>query len=472
MLNLDGISYAKGASALRQLVAWLGEDVFLAGLRSFLTTHSFANATLADLLAALSEAAGRDLTDWADVWLRHSQVNTLRPEVSVDPAGRYEAVTIVQTAPVEYPTLRPHRIAVGVYGGDGPVVRRHQVEVDLDPAVDGGRTPVPELVGVQAGRLLLVNDRDLTFAKVRFDPSSRAALAGVLPDVADPLARALVWAAASDAARDAERAPQEFLALAVAALPGETEVAVFEAMLRFARAEVAERYLPADARPDALSALAGACDNAMASASPGSSRQLAAAQGRVRCADAGSIAFGSDWLHGASVPEGLVIDQDLRWTVLYRLVVHGQAGEDEIAAESGRDPSGQGMEQAARCQAAMPDPDAKARAWQLVVADDASPTRMVLAIAEGFWHPEQADLTAPYVDRYFAEMPGMANRHTPLALAQIATAAYPRYAVSVGTAAAADAMLARTDLDVALRRVVVNATDDLRRALIVLERWR
>ena len=467
MLNLDGISYAKGASTLRQLVAWLGEDTFLAGLRSFLTAHSFANASLADLLAALSEACGRDLSSWADVWLRRAQVNTLRPEVAIDPSGRYEAVSIVQTASTEHPTLRPHRVGVGVYGGDGPVVRWHRVDVDLDPAVDGGHTPVPDLVGVQAGRLLLLNDGDLTFAKVRFDPASQAELAGVLPDLADPLARALVWAAAADATRDAQLAPAEFLALVGAALPGETEVAVFEEMLRFGRTAVAQRFVPPAGQPAALAVLANACERAMRMAEPGSGRQLAAARGLVLCGHDVSIA--TDWRNGVAVPDGLVVDQDLRWTLLNRLVVLGAAGEDEIAAESRRDPTGQGGEQSAMCRAAMPDADAKARAWDLIVTDEATPTRIGAATADGFWHPEQAELTAPYVARYFADMPAMARRRTPAAVQQIATSAYPRYAVSAGTLAAAHAMLARTDLDVGLRRVVEDATDDLRRALAVVD---
>jgi aminopeptidase N len=209
----------------------------------------------------------------------------------------------------------------------------------------------------------------------------------------------------------------------------------------------------------------------MHAAEPGSSRQLAAALGLVRCADAGSTAFLSGWLAGAGVPGGLAIDRDLRWTLLYRLVVLGQAGVGEIAAESDRDRSGQGVEEAARCRAAVPDPDAKARAWDLIVTNDVAATRIAMATADGFWQPEQAELTATYVSRYFAEMPAMAKRRSPVAVAQIATAAYPRYAVSPRTVAAARAMLTRSDLDVVLRRVVVNATHDLGRALAAFARW-
>jgi aminopeptidase N len=231
LANFDGISYAKGASVLRQMVAWLGDETFLSGVRAYFAAHAFGNATLADLLTALSQSSGRDLGGWAEVWLRRAQLNTLRPQVTLGPDGRYAEVAVVQSAPEEYPTLRPHRIGVGVYDGD-PAVLRQRVEVDLDPGVDGGRTTVDALAGVQPGRLLLLNDGDLTFAKVRFDEASRAGLAGVLPRLGDSLARAVVWAAAADATRDAELTAADYLALAVAGLPAESEVAVFEERAR------------------------------------------------------------------------------------------------------------------------------------------------------------------------------------------------------------------------------------------------
>ncbi|MCW2877212.1 MAG: Membrane alanyl aminopeptidase [Sphaerisporangium sp.] len=464
LLNFDGISYAKGASVLRQLVAWVGEDAFLKGVRAYFAAHAFGNATLADLLAALSEASGRDLAGWADVWLRHSQVNTLVPEVTLGPDGSYQEVAIVQTAPPGYPTLRPHRVGVGVYGGDGPAVLSHLV--DLDPSEDGGRTPVPGLAGASPGRLLLLNDGDLTFAKVRLDPAGRAALASVLPALRDPLARALTWAAAADATRDAEMPGAEFVELAVAGLPSETEVAVFGEVLRFARDTVARRHLVPEARPAALAALAGACERVLGAARPdGHGLRLAAARGLVSCAVPAEVSRLAGWLAGEDMPQGFEVDADLRWAMLYRLVVLGGAGEPEIAAELGRDPGAQGGEHAARCRAAIPDPAAKARAWELIVGGDAMSVRLVWAVAEGFWHPEQEEVTAPYVARYFSEMPAMAARRTPNVVHRVAVAGYPHYAVSARTLTVAEAMLARDDLDPALRRVAVDATDDLRRAL-------
>ncbi|WP_256788560.1 aminopeptidase N [Frankia sp. AvcI1] len=474
LLNFDGISYAKGASVLRQLVAWVGDEAFLTGLRAYFTRNAYGNATLADLLAALTEASGRDLTGWAELWLRREQVNTLRPQVTVDAQDRYEQVTVVQTAPAAYPTLRPHRLGIGIYGpadghADGadaaPIELLRRVEVDIDPAAADGRTAVAALTGTAAGRLLLVNDGDLTYAKVRFTPADLAALPAALPRVADPLARAVIWAAAADATRDAQWPAADYLALAASALPSETQLAVFEDALRFARATALTRYLAPSARPGAGARLHAACLRALADAAPGSGRQLSAARGVIGCSGPDEVDALAAWLAGVDVPAGLLIDPELRWTLLHRLVVLGRAGEAEIAAEGRRDRSARAAEHAARARAAIADAAAKARAWEMIVADDSVSARLIGATAEGFWQPEQDDLTAAYVSRYFEQMPAMSARRTPHAARQIATFAYPQYAVSAGTLRDADALLDRGGLDPVLRRVVVDATDELRRAV-------
>ncbi|MEU4570085.1 aminopeptidase N [Micromonospora sp. NPDC023956] len=460
LLNFDGISYAKGASVLRQLVAWLGDEAFLAGLNAHFAAHRFGNATLADLLASLGAASGRDLTAWAERWLRRPQVNTLRAEVGLDADGRYTQVAIVQSAPETHPVLRPHRIGVGLYSADGTVQRR---EVDLDPDTDGGRTVLPELTGQPAARLLLPNDGDLTFAKVRLDSASADTVPLVLPGLADPLARALLWGESLHAAIDGERPVSAVVELIAAALPAESEVIIVEDVLALIRPLI-NRYLEPAARDAALAEVAGACQRLLAGAPAGGSLQLAAAQGLI-ATSTDTVLLGG-WLAGSGVPEGLTVDVDLRWAVLGRLVVLGAAGEAEIAAEAATDPSATGAVEAARCRAALPDPAAKGRAWEIVVRDTGLSNRLVEAAAEGFWQPEQADLTAPYVARYFAEMPAAATLRTPWVAADVAKAAYPRYAVDPATRELAATLLSRNDITPELRRAVTDADDDLRRALV------
>ncbi|NYF54693.1 aminopeptidase N [Micromonospora purpureochromogenes] len=460
LLNFDGISYAKGASVLRQLVAWLGDEAFLAGLNAHFAAHRFGNATLADLLASLSSASGRDLTDWAERWLRRPQVNTLRMETAVDADGRWVDAALVQTAPDAHPVLRPHRVGVGRYAPDGTVRR---LEVDLDPDTDKGRTELTALIGEPATGLLLPNDGDLTFAKIRLDPASADAVPMVLPGLADPLARALLWGEALDAARDGERPVAAVVALITAALPAETEVIIAEDVLTLSRGLI-DRYLDPMARDAALLRVAGACAALLAGAPAGGSLQLAAARGLIAAStDAGLL---TGWLAGDGVPDGLAVDTDLRWALLLRLVVLGAAGEPEIAAQAAADRSATGAERAACCRAALPDAEAKRVAWEIVTSSTELSNRLVEATAEGFWQPEQVELTAPYVERYFADMPAAARLRTAWTADRVTTLAFPRYAVAQPTRELAAALLARDDLTPGLRRWVTDLDDDLRRALV------
>jgi len=449
LLNFDGISYAKGASVLRQLVASLGDEAFFAGLRAHFAAHRFGNATLADLLAALAEASGRDLGGWADVWLRRAGVDTLRTEVTtVD--GRYQSVHIVQTG-----APRPHRVGFGVYDGG---TLRQLVPVD----VVGERTEVAELAGEPMADLLLINAGDLTFAKVRLDAASAAGVMGILPALDDSLDRAVLWSTVIDSVRDGDSAPADLVALLVTALPLETEPVVVEGVLGMT-GDLVDRYLEPVPREIALQPMAMACDRLLASAPPGGSLQLAAARGLIGAStDARRLA---GWLKGKGVPEGLRVDTDLRWALCYRMVVLGAAGPDKIEAELATDRSATGEQWAARCRAALPDAAAKERAWRVITADTTLSNRLVEAHAEGFWQPEQADLTQSYVERYFAEMPAAARMRTPWVADQVAKSAFPRYAVAASTRKAAAVLLARDDLEPGLRRVVIDADDDLRRAL-------
>ena len=321
---------------------------------------------------------------------------------------------------------------------------------------------MPELAGAAAGRLLLLNDGDLTFAKIRFDPASWRAC----PDVAAlgrhaGAGRGVVGCRRCH--RDGERPAARFVELAAAGLPTETEVAVFQAVVTFARGFAADRASRPEDRPGALRALAAACRRVIEEARD--SRQLAATRGFIRCAGADDAATLAGWLRGEDVPDGLAIDTDLRWAITYRLAVLGAIGEPEIAAESERDPSAHGVEHAMRSRAAIPDPAAKARTWELIVdGGDLSP-RLVAAAGDGFWQPEHLGLTEGYVDRYFAEMPAVARRLTANAIVQIARTAYPRFSVSPDTVAAAEALLAGPPLDPTLQRTVIDQTDDLRRAV-------
>jgi len=455
LMNFDGISYAKGAATLKQLVAWVGDEAFRAGLNAHFAAHAYGNATLADLLAQLAKASGRDLSAWAEVWLRRPQVNTLRFVAGEDGS----AAAVVQTAPEDYPTLRPHKIGIGQYerGPDGTVSRRSLIEAEIAAVA---RTEIPDISG--KSDLVLLNDGDLTYAKIRLDEASNAAVPTLLPLIGDSLARAVLWAATLDAVVDGERPVAELVTLVLAALPVETEVVIVEDVLRATRSLV-DRYSTPETRPAALELVAQAADRLLAVSEPGGSRQLAAARGFIGATV--EVARLRDWLAGSGVPDGLAIDADLRWLILYRQVVLGAAGPAEIDAEFLRDRSATGEQWAVRCRAAVPDASAKAAAWRSVIEDVSLSNRLVEMTASGFWQPEQLDLLAPYVPRYFAEMPAMMRLRSGMSAERTAGLAYPEVVVGPETRRLAAELLAREDLEPILRRIVRDHDDDMRKAL-------
>ena len=471
MLNFDGISYAKGASVLRQLVAWLGDDAFLTGLRAHFAAHAYGNATLADLLEALGVASGRDLSEWARVWLRTAQVSTLRPEVRVDDNGNYVRFEIAQTAPAvppaTEPVLRSHRIHIGTYAlrgaGDAATVRRTGL-VAAD--VSGARTHVGELLGRPAADLLLLNDGDLSYAKVRLDAISLGEVATTLPAITDSLARALVWGAIWDATRDGEITADDFLDVCVAGLPTESDVAVFATVLGFASGFAVDRYVMPENRIADRARLAGACRAAFDASRPGEGRQLAAARGLIRCAGADDVEWMRRWLdRPQTAPDGIVVDTELRWLLLGRLAAFGAASAADIDEEFGRDRTATGAEHAAHCRALRPDRVAKEQAWARLIDDDTLSNRLLFSTASGFWSAGQDELMASYVERYVTDMPAMARRRVAQVAERIGLLAYPALVVEPGTLERMTVLAQDASLTPALRRAIVDANDDLARSL-------
>ncbi|MEU1176119.1 aminopeptidase N [Streptomyces sp. NPDC005820] len=456
LLNFDGISYAKGASALRQLVAWLGEKDFLAGINTHFARHRFANATLADFIDSLAAGTDRDVHAWADAWLRTTGVDTLTPVVTG--ANGEHHLTVDRTG------SRPHRIAVGLYdldlpGDEGRLTRRAPLELDIPQSA-----PVP--LGKRP-TLLLLNDGDLTYAKIRFDAHSFQGVTAHLCGLPDPLTRAVVWNALRDAVRDGELAPGAYLDAARAHLPHETDLALVQGVLAFATAQVAGRYLTPEDRPAALTTLSALCRDLIRRTEDGDHpglRLIAVRHFINVAAQPDTIAA---WLADGTVPGGPELDPDLRWRVLARLAVLGATDESAIAAEFERDPSATGREGAARCRAALPDEDAKAKAWAAMFATDDLSNYLFTATAQGFWQPEQADLVRAYVPRYYEDAVAVAARRGPAIADAAGHWAFPAHAVDPDSLTLGETCLRDADPIPALRRKLTDQLDDLRRALKV-----
>lgn len=470
LLNFDGISYAKGASALRQLVAWMGEKDFLAGINDHFARHRFGNATLADFIDSLGRATDRDVHAWARHWLRTTGVDTLTPE----PGTTGDSWHI----DVHHSGSRPHRIAVGAWDQDltdpGHLVLRDRFALDI-PAEEG-RTrrafpkPVPDL--------LVLNDGDLTYAKVRFDPASWQTVARSLSGLPDPLTRAVVWNAARDMVRDGALAPTDYLDAARTHLPHETDLAIIQGVLAFARTQIADHYLPTTHRHTALTTLTALSrDILRRTEGPAHGAEAGLRLTAVRAfIDSATTPEGiQDWLDDGSVPGGPHLDPELRWRILGRLATLGAAPTGElrtaIDAELTRDPGATGREGAARCRAALPDPDAKQAAWDALFTNDETGEKpalsnyLFLATAGGFWAPEQHELLRPYVARYFTEVPALAAARGPALAAAAGRQAFPATFVEDETLRLGEACLADGDPTSGLRRKLVDQLDDLRRAL-------
>jgi aminopeptidase N len=460
-VNFDGITYAKGASVLKQLVAYVGRDNFLEGVRRYFQRHAWGNTVLADLLDALEETSGRDLTSWSKEWLETAGVNTLRPVYEVDAAGNFTAFAILQEAPAEHPTLRSHRVAVGLYDRtDEGIVRRRSLELDIS----GARTEVPELIGEQRPDLVLVNDEDLAYAKIRLDEHSLRTLVDGIGEIRESLPRALCWSAAWDMCRDAEMATRDYVRLLLSGIRGVTDVSVAQTLLRQARLAVTQ-YAAPDWRPHGFRLMADELYILLSEAEAGSDWQLTYTQAFISSATSEEhLAFIQALLDGSQILEGLTVDDELRWSMLGRLVARGVAGEDQIAAELERDPTAAGERHAASCRAAIPTADAKAAAWAAIVGGEL-PNAVFRATLGGFVDPEQVELLEPYTERYFAEVGRIWSEWSSDMAQTFAQAAYPFLVISPETVTRTDAYLAEQKPEPALARLLAEGRDGVSRAL-------
>ncbi|WP_187283094.1 aminopeptidase N [Streptomyces sp. t39] len=458
-LNFDGITYAKGASVLKQLVAYVGRDAFLEGARRYFKRHAYGNTRLGDLLSVLEETSGRDMKEWSRAWLETSGVNSLTPEVDHDPQGRVAGLAVLQDGD----TLRPHRVVVGLYRVEGAELVRY---ASAGADVTGARTQVPGLAGAERPDLVLVNDEDLTYCKIRFDEGSLATLRAHLGDIDDPLARALCWSALWNLTRDALMPARDFVDLVLRFAGRETDIGVLQMLHAWARGALVH-YAAPEWREEGGRLLASGALSELRRAEPGSQHQLTWARFLA------SVASGpedfqllSGLLDGTARIDGLDVDQELRWAFLAPLAAHGVADEAGIAAELARDDTASGKRHEVRCLASRPSAAVKDQAWAAVVESDALSNALVEATIAGFVQPSQRELIAPYAPKYFAAIERVwAERSIQIGM-DVVRDLYPSLQEPVSTLAATDAWLAAHESAApALRRLVLESRDDLARAV-------
>ncbi|GGC72491.1 aminopeptidase N [Hoyosella rhizosphaerae] len=471
-VNFDGITYAKGASVLKQLVAYVGLEDFLAGLRAYFKEHAYGNATFSDLLTALEAASGRDLSDWGNQWLKTTGLNTLRPEFTVDSDGNFASFSVIQGgAQPGAGETRTHRLAVGVYGddGSGKLVRINRVELDIS----GDSTDVPDLVGTPQGELVLVNDDDLTYCSLRLDDSSLTTLIDRIGDIADSLPRTLAWSAAWEMTRNAEMRARDFAALVARGIGAETEVGVVQRLLLQAATAIGSYAEPDWANSTGAPEFADMLLQHARNAEAGSDHQLAfvnalcAAKLEARHADAVSTLLndGPDAVDLA----GLVVDTDLRWRLIQALAAAGRIDAESEATprideEIERDNTATGARQGAQAAALRPLPAAKAHVWDRVVNDDSTSHTMARSMIAGFSPVGQAHLLTDYADKFFAAIPDIWKNRSGEVAQTIVTGLYPTWDISVEGLERADKFLAGEHSS-ALRRLVLEGRAGIERSL-------
>jgi aminopeptidase N len=473
LVNFDGITYAKGGSVLKQLAAWVGVDAFFAGVSAYFKKHAWGNTTLADLLVELEAASGRDLSAWGELWLETAGVNTLRPAIEVSTgldqqeAGTISSFAVLQSAVADYPTIRPHRLAIGFYNlRDGKLVRDHRIELD----VDGERTDVPELVGRARPDLVLLNDDDLAYAKIRLDEASHTVALEHLSDFEDPLARALVWSSVWDATRDGETSASDYLDLVLGNIASETESTTLRIVLANAQLTASSYVAPAK-RADARRRLADGLWELARGAEAGSDAQFQFVKNFAAVAEAGSHVDELASLYAGELTlDGLEVDTDLGWELLIALAAAGRAGDGDIDVRLAEDNTATGQESAAHARAAIPTAEAKERAWASLVDVDTATNSVVRTTAAGFLRADDTSLLAPFVERYFGMIERIWNERSYAIAEKLVDLLYPSLLANAELVQASRAWLDSHPDVPALRRLVIENLAGVERALSVQAR--
>jgi aminopeptidase N len=446
---------------LRQLIAHIGDDAFIAGLTAYLRAHRFGNADLADFLGAMERASGQDLGGWAQGWLRTAGLDALALRTEIED-GRISEAVLVRTPPREHPADRPHTLDVAGFADSGEVFRVHTT-------ITADRTPLPEVVGRPAASVLMPNASDLTWANVKLDAGTVAALPDELGRIDDAGTRAVVWTALLDGVSLAEVDPRAMLRVFEAAWPLETDDSILGSVAELVGDRVIPAFLHESEHEAGRAVLARVAGSVVADSRPGTSRALTAA--RVVAAHTDDGALLEQWAIGKGLPEGLEDDSDFRWIAVGNLAQRGLWDDAAIERALARDQTIQGRLNALQARASRPDADAKAWAWQELTAADERSNHEMNALALGFWRARELDVVRPYVLRYFTDVPALGRRVGEDALARVASLSYPHSLVEQSVTTATTAALGRDDLSGAVRRAMVDQQALLLEAVRSRERF-
>jgi aminopeptidase N len=453
--NFDGISYAKGAATLRQLIAHIGDGMFISGVADYLRSHAYGNASLLDFLGAMERASGKDLQRWADAWLRTAGLDAISVETT-SARGLITSAKVRRTPPQAFPADRPHSIDIAGFTAGTEVFR-------VAATLDQDETALPELAGKPNANMVIPNATDLTWATIKLDAATVAAAPAELSAVPQAQARAVVWTALIDGVALAEVDPRHLLAVLATSWAAESNQSIVNRVGLLMTQRIIPAFLPPDEQDDALAVIASAATSMLADAEAGSSRALLAA--RYVATTSADEDLLRRWAGGGRLPEGLQGDSDFRWVVLGNLARRGAIGSAGLHVALEQDRTMAGNLKWLQAKASEPDPAAKVWAWEQLTGEHGRSNYELNALAAGFWHASDQDVLRPYVDRYFSDVPALSSRVGEDALARVAALAYPASLVETSTAEQSAAALGCTTLTASVRRAIVDADSQLREAL-------
>ena len=459
--NFDGITYGKGAAVIKQLVAAMGIEGFRDGMRRYFRRHAFGNTTLSQFLDALNEGVGRDLHDWAEQWLETPSLNTVTAQWEAD-GERIAQLSVAQTAPAGYPTLRPHHLELAMLRDEGDDTVVDAIAIDIE----GAETEVPAAIGLPAPRLIFPNHNDHGFVKTALDDASIDYVRERLERIDDPLLRQLIWQSLWNMVRDQQLRSTEYVELAGEKAAHERDEELVQTILATAQTTIA-RYVPEQLRIAATHRFFGLAWDALQAAPQGDLQIIWARTLIGTAVTAEDVQHCARLADGALPVPGLTIDQDMRWSIAassVALALHGAA--ERVDEERERDPSDRGERAALRCAVSVPDAAVKDEAWQRFHGEGYGSLHLTAAAMGGFHWYVQRDLLTPYVEGFFERVTTVFEERENEFARTYFGALFPAHRVEQSTLERAEALLAQAgDALPMLQRSLREAIDDMQRAL-------
>jgi aminopeptidase N len=460
-LNFDGITYGKGASVLKQLVAFIGLDRFREGMRRYFQRHEWGNATLEQFLEALQEGSGRDLKAWAKLWLETPSLNTLSSTWESD-GERLTSLTLAQSAMPEYPTLRPHTLEIALGAEENG-----SLAVQSIPAViEGAEADVPEARGLRKPSFVFPNHNDHAFAKIALDPESLDYVRANMERITDPLLRQTLWTALWHMVRDQQLRATDYLRLVADKVGHETDLELVESILGFSLGALG-RFVAEERRTEEYHRFFLRCWDALRAAPEGDPQIIWARHLIAAAITPEDLALIQRLADGEESVPGLTIDQDMRWSIAVKAVAYGMpGGEERVQAERQRDESDRGQRAVLRAQASRPTTASKAEAWAKFHGEGYGSLHLTAAAMSGFNWVVQRDLLEPYVEQFFERAPSIFEERTKEFASAYFNQLFPSQRVDQAIRDRSERLLSEVaGKNALLERMLRESNDDLQRAI-------